>query len=70
MPRTCRISKGMKCVMGVAIQARTNAKNQQAREHLVKPGALRVPLHLLPAIVPNAFDHVSTNVQHTHLGTW
>ena len=48
--------------MGVAIQAGTNAKNRQAREHLAKPGALRVPLHLLPAIVPNASDHVSKSV--------
>ena len=48
--------------MGAAIQARTNAKNRQAREHLVKPGALRVSLHLLPVIVPNASDYVSKSV--------
>ena len=57
----------MKCAMGVAIQAGTNAKNQQAREHLAKPGALRFP----PAYylsVPNAFNDVNTKCPDTHLG--
>jgi len=34
MPRTCPISKGMKYVMGAAIQAGRNAKNRQTNEHL------------------------------------